>query len=377
MYRNVFGPDYNLISFDPRGVRFSEPSLDCFQGNREARRNHEFSLINLLPSESPTALNSILELSKAYGDLCGKNLNDSARYVATPAVVQDMIHFTEKQALKNGRTPAEAKQTKLNYYGISYGTVLGQTLATMFPERIERIVIDSVATVDEYYTGGWKNSMYDSDLAFRTFFEYCYAAGPRACAFYESSIEDIESRFRKLMTSIREHPIPISDPALVPAPILLNIGLFKKVYFGTAIYGPAAGFPVLAKILTEFEKGNATAIPLTSTIGSPCYGCDIKKVPWEAVQTTSMIGIACLDADGKTNISTTEAFKEHLDDLTSLSFYAGDFWAPTAVACNNWKFKPVQSQKFDPSKCSSSSAPTLWPASNRSHSRPAQFAWEY
>jgi pimeloyl-ACP methyl ester carboxylesterase len=32
----------------------------------------------------------------------------------------------------------------LNYYGVSYGTVLGATFAAVFPEKIGRVVLDSV-----------------------------------------------------------------------------------------------------------------------------------------------------------------------------------------------------------------------------------------
>jgi pimeloyl-ACP methyl ester carboxylesterase len=35
--------------------------------------------------------------------------------------------------------------------GFSYGTTLGATLAAMFPEKIERLIIDGVQNPHEYY----------------------------------------------------------------------------------------------------------------------------------------------------------------------------------------------------------------------------------
>jgi pimeloyl-ACP methyl ester carboxylesterase len=53
--------------------------------------------------------------------------------------------------------------SKLNYYGFSYGTYLGQVYATMFPERVRRMVLDSI--VDP--TGVWYADNLAQDYAFQ------------------------------------------------------------------------------------------------------------------------------------------------------------------------------------------------------------------
>jgi pimeloyl-ACP methyl ester carboxylesterase len=42
-------------------------------------------------------------------------------------------------------------EDKLNFWGISYGTILGLTLAGMFPDRMGRVVLDSVVNPYDYY----------------------------------------------------------------------------------------------------------------------------------------------------------------------------------------------------------------------------------
>lgn len=39
----------------------------------------------------------------------------------------------------------------LRFWGTSYGTVLGSTVAAMFPDRIDRMVIDAVLNPHEYF----------------------------------------------------------------------------------------------------------------------------------------------------------------------------------------------------------------------------------
>ena len=37
--------------------------------------------------------------------------------------------------------------------GISYGTALGATAAAMFPDRMDKVVLDGVLNMDQYYAG--------------------------------------------------------------------------------------------------------------------------------------------------------------------------------------------------------------------------------
>ena len=60
---------------------------------------------------------------------------------------------------------------KINYYGFSYGTYLGQVYATLFPSRVRRMVLDS--TVDP--TGVWYTDNVDQDYAFQGRMDAFYA----------------------------------------------------------------------------------------------------------------------------------------------------------------------------------------------------------
>lgn len=51
--------------------------------------------------------------------------------------------------------------------GISYGTVLGATLGALYPHRIDKMVLDGVVNVHEYYQNRYYTSLWpqtcDSD----------------------------------------------------------------------------------------------------------------------------------------------------------------------------------------------------------------------
>lgn len=96
--------EYDLLGFDPRGIGASQP-IQC--------QDSEYT-------------NSTLRI----GDCIGKN--PLAHYMGTSSVARDMELMR-----------ALMKDDKLNYLGYSYGTMLGATYATLFQDKVGRMVLDS------------------------------------------------------------------------------------------------------------------------------------------------------------------------------------------------------------------------------------------
>lgn len=281
----------------------------------------------------------MFELVGAYGDFCGQELNKSAAYVGTPAVARDMITIVEKLASINGDKPEEAL---VNYFGGSYGSILGATFATLYPERVGRFMIDAIGSGEDYFEGTWLSSDHDADEAELTFFSLCHRAGSDRCAFYDNTPEKIENRYRKLLIQLKHNPIAVWDKSITEVPSLATYGQLKG-YFLQSAYKAEMMFPGLAQVLADLEKRNGTS--LLAATGPPCYDCDNTELGYQ--DSLALTGIKCTDADARYNISTREAWKEHLDTSMSLSSYAGDNIAGSALLCRQWPFRPPPSQKFD------------------------------
>ncbi|KAF0634765.1 hypothetical protein FPSE5266_05222 [Fusarium pseudograminearum] len=174
---DVLGGHYDVISFDPRG---SGQTLTATCGGY-----FDSSLSTLSPQqilyEGDDTVNDVdwkrikcdaWRNAGELADACYKDHADTGRFYGTPFVARDIVKIAD--ALGEGN--------QINYWGSSYGTVLGQVLAAMFPNRIGRMLLDSNLLADEYFTGTWKSGTKDAEKAILHFFDECIAAGPQSCS---------------------------------------------------------------------------------------------------------------------------------------------------------------------------------------------------
>jgi pimeloyl-ACP methyl ester carboxylesterase len=202
-------PDQDVIGFDPRGILTTTPRADCYsfppthlssiapspddedyvQGSYHRflwqQSGREIGFINsssVALQKLDTRIRSIAQLCQTKDELYGYRDNSILRYVSTPNVARDMLSIVdawdewtstlnEEPALD---TPIKVKQElvygsadgtkfsepyspdtkgKLVFWGFSYGTMLGATFASMFPDRVGRLVLDGVGQYSSYCLG--------------------------------------------------------------------------------------------------------------------------------------------------------------------------------------------------------------------------------
>lgn len=248
----------------------------------------EIGLVN--STDSALSKNSVR--AKALSQLCGKVADYDGeasifRYSNTPNVARDMLSIVHAwdewrgSGRQDGKSAQEDAQTldetdslstkgKLVYWGFSYGTLLGATFASMFPDKVGRVMLDGVVDADHYVEPAWMHSLRDTDEIYDSFFTYCLRAGVSCAVFRrgDTDASDIKRRVENLLAELTEEPyiiLPYGDDGGVP--LLLNSGDVKGGIFA-ALYKPNEMFPVIAEFINtllerreEFLGGDVLGLP--------------------------------------------------------------------------------------------------------------------
>lgn len=262
-----------------------------------------------------------------------------------------MLYYSEKLAELHGKTPSESL---VNYYGVSYGTILGATFAKLFPNRLGRFILDGVADAEDYYSGAWTAGILLADEAMTSFLEHCFEAGQR-CRFYanDTSVATMRSRVDAILADVEKNPIVVTDSESVQYPtIMKTLDVLGTLY--SQLYEFIEGFPVIASILSGLEQNrNTTALMITW----PASGGRKGEIPSEGTHidehspVLSRQAISCNDMNMRYNISSPDKFREYIEKQKSVSKYFGETWASLfTVRCWNWQISPPRSQVFPTGK---------------------------
>ncbi len=120
---------YDVIGFDPRGVGAQQARADL---RRPGKRYYEPPRPDNVPADE-AAERVLLGRAETYAAGCWQPPAWLPPYMTTENAARDVEAL--RQAL------GEEKISRLGY---SYGTYLGSVYATLFPDRVRRMVLDSV-----------------------------------------------------------------------------------------------------------------------------------------------------------------------------------------------------------------------------------------
>lgn len=155
---------FDVIGFDPRGqARSSVINCDSDAVGEQA---------NYLYPRSASDYAALRAANRALVQTCRDLSGPLVKYVDTASVVRDM------DAIR-----AALGERKISYYGVSYGTMIGQQYAELFPDRIRAMTLDSnmdhAQSIPDYQK--WETlAMEDSFLQFTA-----WCDRTPACALHE------------------------------------------------------------------------------------------------------------------------------------------------------------------------------------------------
>lgn len=189
IYSQAILSSFDIIGWDPRGTGKSVPAIDCIDDY-----DRFFASGDITPDTEQERAD-IVTSSEEFTQACFKNNGNLLPYVGTNNVARDMDMI--RRALG---------EDKISYFGFSYGSELGATWATMFPDTVRAAVLDGATdpNADELVGTLQQNKGFEESIA--TFLAHCSA--DTSCAFNNDG--NAEGAFDELMTQLDENPIPTS-----------------------------------------------------------------------------------------------------------------------------------------------------------------------
>lgn len=302
---------YDIVGVDPRGVGESSP-LECLSD----AKFDEFVATNPAPTTDAGAQ----ELSQgviAMGKACASNSGELAGHVSTRDVARDQDIVR-----------AALGQDRFYWFGASYGTALGATYADLFPEKVERMVLDAAVDVTLDSTQLNLGQAQGFQRALESYASWCAKS---KCALGSTQDEVIDS-IQRAVDQAAKDPLKGDDGRLLNTGWIfygLITPLYAEVnwpYMTQAVEGALDGDPTTLFSLADiyFDREGGT---YTTNGGQVIYA------------------VNCLDDGVRGSIDAAKVRDELVPQFTKISPLFGEVMAWGAVSCLDWPLPAVTPQE--------------------------------
>ena len=246
---------YDLINVDPRGVGDSTP-VDCVSDAAFAT----FAASDPDP-DTPAEIMAFREEHRELGEGCQRRSGAVAAHVSTEEVARD---FDVLRALLG--------QRKFDWFGFSYGTAIGATYATLFPQRVGRMVLDGPVDPSEGVIDAGMSQAVGFQRALRAYVKDC--TGRWRCPLGRNETKAMR-RIVDLLERLDRHPLRTDNPDRMLTQGLAFYGIAKPLYskstwislsnaFDAALQGDGS---VLARLADAyFQEANGEAFLVVSCL---------------------------------------------------------------------------------------------------------------
>ena len=195
----------------------------------------------------------------------------------------------------------------------------------MFPDRMDKVVLDGVLNLHEYYAGRDVQEVTDTDASFAGFFKGCIANADK-CALAKdgTTADELSRKVYELIYTLKYNPIVAGSDTSVD---IIDYGIIKTA-IKESLYNTKL-WPGLASALHGLLAGNLTAaLEFRAILGGnstyPNYGPEAKD------------GIRCSDSSLRSN--NLAALYPLIDEFQAKSTLYGDVLPITPLTCAQWPF---------------------------------------
>jgi pimeloyl-ACP methyl ester carboxylesterase len=335
----LFGPavleHYDIVGLDPRGVGASDP-VDCLSDAR---------LDTLLTSDpdpdTPAEVRRSDALMRGLGRGCIQRSGAVARHVSTLEVAKDL------DVLR-----AALGESRLTYFGASYGTAIGATYADLFPKNVGRMVLDGALDP--------RASTLDLNLVQARGFEtalraYVGACVARGSCFLGSTVDEGAHRVRELLDDLERTPLRAGNRTLTAGNA--NYGIAYPLY-NKATWG------ILDQALQKAFSGDGSVLMALAD----AYLHRTADGRFNDNSFEAYYAINCLDHDDAIPSSRLARYRPEFDKA-SPTF--GRIFLSSVSACENW---PVHTGRVGKRVHATGAAPILVVGTTRDPATPLVWA---
>ncbi|KAF5245551.1 hypothetical protein FANTH_7303 [Fusarium anthophilum] len=314
---SLFGGQYDIISFDPRGTgnTLVPPDGNGFPGQMDkelvdAVQKSAF-FIDLVTDKfqnSADSIDLITDQSQNSVDFSDTITDQIVSYAFDYVSAFTKSYITRDEEYREFRgtafvardiakiATALGEGDHINYWGISYGTVLGQVLADMFPDRIEHMLLEGNLLADDYVKNLGLNGIREAEEALNHFYDECMAAANDTCHSANKLRED-EDDFLKVLNRVFMVCTGVGGSFKSPK----SLSLTKK--FLNALYD-LDGYLWLDDLIDTALEGNRSMCP-----GVIPDLTDLTTTSWNPQTDLAYLAIMCSDAT--VHAKTSEDFIDY------------------------------------------------------------------
>ena len=314
--------DWNILGFDPRGVGRST-AVECLSDPEYDEFLYAVSGFEIASEEDIAVARAA---TADFASKCLANTGALLEFVDTVSAARDM------DVLR-----AVVGEPKLNFLGYSYGSFLGTTYATLFPERVGRFVLDGAIdpTVSDDEQTLIQLKAFESALI--AFLENC--DNYEDCPFSGNVSVDLVS-VQQLLAGIEKRPLATSsgrELTIWAAVTGLIMTLYSDRYW-----------PALSSAFSEALSGSGDQFLSLADF----YNDRGEDGTYQTNLIAANYAINCLDNSASPSMFTIEAQNRRLLEAAPV---LGRYWQFGGLRCGSWPFPEADK----PSDYSAEGAPTI------------------
>ena len=264
---------FDIIGWDPRGTGLTTPAVDCVDSFDE--------YVGLdSPPDTPEEKQALIDASQAFNDKCEENAGTILPYISTRASAADMNSI--RLALG---------EEKITYFGFSYGSELGATWATMYPNTVRAAVLDGATDPLSTSTEAGLAQAAGFEKQLTTFLAQC--SKKPTCAFHNDG--NSEDAIDALLLDLDANPLIVSAER---TPVTQGVA-FTAI--AQAMYSDSY-WPQLQSALADAQKGDGAGL---LALYDDYYQRNLDGSYGN--QLEAFLAISCLDDPGASTVEEVDA----------------------------------------------------------------------